>query len=280
VQSLWDYVKIKISICIGIAVNVPYAWRESYKNAKVAMEYKFLLESRDFVYGKELVEIQHKNGYIPVNQWSGRLELLIKLNQEQELKKALDELSMEIRKNCTAKKDIILYVQNIFLSILLSFEDSQGAVAIQYEEERSLLKGLTDCKNLSELKYDLEKLCIGLMKKITGQKDGEGRRLSILAMDYIEKNYMDSNMSLNMVCAYLGVSISYFSMHFKNYTGDTFVEVLTRIRIEKARKLMDTTDCRAYEIAEKVGYNDPHYFSMIFKKVTGMTPSEYAKGVK
>jgi two-component system response regulator YesN len=99
-------------------------------------------------------------------------------------------------------------------------------------------------------------------------------------MDYIEKNYADSNISLNMVCSYLGVSISYFSNNFKNYTGETFVEALTRIRIDKAKKMMDVTVLKTYEIADRVGYNDAHYFSMIFKKTTGMTPSEYAKSRK
>lgn len=279
-KALWDYVKIKVSFSIGITVNVPYGWKDSYLNAKEVTEYKFLKENQDFVFGRDLQEMKHMNGHIAVNHWSDRLELLIKLNQGPELEAAILELFDEIKIKCSLKKDIILYVQNIFLSIIIALEEAEEDQAAQFNDERASMKRLAECNYLSELKYDFIKLCSGLMNKITGQKDGEGRRLSILAMDYIEKNYMDSDMSLNMVCTYLGVSISYFSMNFKNYTGETFVEALTRIRIEKAKKLMDTTDLRTYEIAEKVGYNDPHYFSMIFKKVTGMTPSEYAKGVR
>lgn len=279
-KALWDYVKIKVSFSIGIIVNAPYAWKDSYLSAKEATEHKFLVENQDYVYSKNLVGIKHKNGHIQVNQWSDRFELLIKLNKKMELEQASDELFEEIKNKCSIKKDIILYIQNIYLSIIISFEETKGDAATQYIEERSMLKKLAECNYLSELKYDFNRLCIGLMNKISGHKDGEGRRLSILAMDYIEKNYADSNMSLNAVCAYLGVSISYFSVNFKNYTGETFVEALTRIRVEKAKKLMDTTDLRTYEIAEKVGYNDPHYFSMIFKKIAGTTPSDYAKSVK
>lgn len=278
-KALWDYVKIKVSFSVGVMVNAPYAWKDSYQSAKEATEHKFLLEDQDYVYGKDMIGMKLKNGHIQVNQWSDRFELLIKLNKNMELKQTIDELFDEIKNKCSIRKDIILYIQNIYLSILISFEEAEGDVA-QYLEERSRLKDLAESKYLSELKYDFNRLCTSLMNKISGHKDGEGRRLSILAMDYIEKSYSDSNMSLNMVCAHLGVSISYFSVNFKNFTGETFVEALTRIRIEKAKKLMDTTDLRTYEIAEKVGYNDPHYFSMIFKKIAGMTPSDYTKSVR
>ena len=85
---------------------------------------------------------------------------------------------------------------------------------------------------------------------------------------------MNVNMSLNMVCAHLCVSTSYFSTIFKNATGETFVEALTRVRMEKAKNLLETTNMKSYEVALTVGYNDPHYFSSIFKKHMGMTPTE------
>jgi two-component system response regulator YesN len=55
------------------------------------------------------------------------------------------------------------------------------------------------------------------------------------------------------------------------------MEALSRIRIQKAKDLLESTDFKNYEIAEKVGFSDPHYFSIAFKKMTGKTPSEYAK---
>ena len=73
------------------------------------------------------------------------------------------------------------------------------------------------------------------------------------------------------------MSTSYFSSIFKAYTGETFVEALTKKRLEKAKELLSSTDKRSYEIAELVGYSDPHYFSSAFKKYTGMTPMEYAR---
>lgn len=275
-QALWDYVKIKVSVIIGATVQAPYAWRDSYLSAREALEYKFLLEKKDYFYAVDLKGQKHINGHVPVNLWSDRISLCIKLNQKSELETAIDALFSDIIDNCCLKKDIILYIQNTLLSIIVSFESNESTGG-EYQEERSMMKKLTDNKYIGDVKSACINICFSMMNKVAGQKEGEGRKQSVLAMDYIEKNYMDPNMSLNMVCSYLGVSISYFSVIFKNYTGETFVEALTRIRIDQSKKLMDTTDYRAYEIAEKVGYKDPHYFSLIFKKVTGMTPSEYAK---
>ncbi len=275
-QALWDYVKIKVSVIIGATVQAPYAWRASYLSAREALEYKFLLEKKDYFYAVDLKGQKHINGHVPVNLWSDRISLCIKLNQKSELEIAIDALFSDIIDNCCLKKDIILYIQNTLLSIIVSFESNESNGG-EYQEERSMMKKLTDNKYIGDVKSAFMNICFSIMNKVAGQKEGEGRKQSVLAMDYIEKNYMDPNMSLNMVCSYLGVSISYFSVIFKNYTGETFVEALTRIRIDQSKKLMDTTDYRAYEIAEKVGYKDPHYFSLIFKKVTGMTPSEYAK---
>ena len=98
-----------------------------------------------------------------------------------------------------------------------------------------------------------------------------------LALDYIQKNYMDPDLSLNSICSYLNISTSYFSTIFKDLTGETFTEVLIRTRMEKAKELLENTTMKNYEIAEKVGFADPHYFGISFKKMTGCTPTEYAR---
>lgn len=95
------------------------------------------------------------------------------------------------------------------------------------------------------------------------------------AEDYIREHFADGDLSLTRVCDDLSVSVSYFSQRFKEITGKTFVEYLTNVRIEHAQALLRTGAGRSYEIAPQVGFRDPHYFSSTFKKVCGMTPTEY-----
>jgi two-component system response regulator YesN len=95
--------------------------------------------------------------------------------------------------------------------------------------------------------------------------------------EYIWAHYADGAVSLNSVAEFIGLSPNHFSTVFSQETGETFIEHLTRTRLLKAQELLRSTPTRASEIAYMVGYNDPHYFSYVFKKRTGMSPSEYRK---
>ena len=97
------------------------------------------------------------------------------------------------------------------------------------------------------------------------------------AKELISRKFNDGNFSLQVICSELFLSTSQFSFLFKEGTGQTFVEYLTAFRVEEAKKLLKSTDLRAYEIAEKVGYRDSRYFSLIFKKLTGLTAMEFRK---
>ncbi len=66
-------------------------------------------------------------------------------------------------------------------------------------------------------------------------------------------------------------------MHQKRETGSNFIAYLTDIRLEKAIEFLNTTDDKSYIIAEKVGYSEPNYFSYVFKKKYGVSPSKYRK---
>lgn len=94
---------------------------------------------------------------------------------------------------------------------------------------------------------------------------------------YISEHYNNDQLSLQDIARQLGVSPSHMSKVFSQETGQTMTEFLTGTRIRKAMELLKTTRQKTFEIAFEVGYNDQHYFSNLFKKVTGMTPMEYRR---
>ncbi len=95
------------------------------------------------------------------------------------------------------------------------------------------------------------------------------------AKGYILQRFHDSDFSLKELLSLLNVSKSYFSSVFKAQTGQTFVEYLTTVRMEKAKYLLTHTTLCTYEIADRVGFTDSHYFSVTFKRFTGKTPRDY-----
>ncbi len=97
------------------------------------------------------------------------------------------------------------------------------------------------------------------------------------ARAYLSQNYANPNLMLQDVAGQVHLSQSHFSTVFAQETGLTFTQYLTALRIGKARELLEATEMRSSQIAEEVGYNDSHYFSYLFKKNTGMTPSEYRR---
>lgn len=108
--------------------------------------------------------------------------------------------------------------------------------------------------------------------------DNAGKRVLKKGLEYIEENFSDETLSLNSVASAIGVSGNYFSSVFSQEMQMTFIEHVTKKRMEKAKKLLRQTEKPSGEIAAEVGYKDPHYFSFVFKKTVGCTPREYRSG--
>lgn len=99
----------------------------------------------------------------------------------------------------------------------------------------------------------------------------------IKVKEFIHCHYQEDSISLQDAADYVKVSPSHLSKVFSQEAGQTFIEYLTQIRIEKAKELLQTTSLRSYEIAYQVGYSDAHYFSNLFKRITGKTTREFRK---
>lgn len=97
-------------------------------------------------------------------------------------------------------------------------------------------------------------------------------------IQYMEQDYQHATLYNAAEKVY--IAPTYLSMLIKTNTGKTFIENLTDIRMKKAKHLLQNTSLRVYEISVKVGYQDPRYFSQIFKKRVGLTPSEYRTAVE
>lgn len=94
---------------------------------------------------------------------------------------------------------------------------------------------------------------------------------------FIQQNYANDMLSLQDAAEHVSISQSHLSKVFSQESGQTFIEFLTCTRIAKAKEYLHTTSDKSYEISFKIGYNDPHYFSNLFKKMTGMTPRDYRR---
>lgn len=95
------------------------------------------------------------------------------------------------------------------------------------------------------------------------------------AKQYIAGHFADQDTSLHSVAAIVNFSPNHFSTLFSQETGETFIEYLTSVRIDHAKALLLSTAMKSVDIAYESGFSDPHYFSFIFKKNTGVSPREF-----
>jgi YesN/AraC family two-component response regulator len=96
-------------------------------------------------------------------------------------------------------------------------------------------------------------------------------------ISYINSHYRE-NISLERAARLAYMNPSYFSVYFKKNTGVNFKEYLTRVRLKRAAEILAQRDLKTYELAELAGFTDPRYFSELFKKRYGKTPSRYRRG--
>ncbi len=122
----------------------------------------------------------------------------------------------------------------------------------------------------------------GLLRQAMKYRDesGQGSVSSAvsIARAFLGAHFSDPNLMLQDVADTVHMSQSHLSTLFSQETGLTFTRYLTALRIGKAKELLATTRLRTSQIAFDVGYNDAHYFSYLFKKTTGLTPSEFRRG--
>lgn len=121
-----------------------------------------------------------------------------------------------------------------------------------------------------------EEVCAHVEKK----KNGKYMDVIALATRYIRENYKKNTLSISEVAEYVNMSVGYFSLIFHNETGDTFSDYLQKLRMEKACELLENTSMKLLEISWEVGYENANYFSTVFKKAMGMTPSAYRQGAR
>lgn len=275
-QTIQHLLLIETTIGVGQIVADIRQLYQSYEAANGIMEQKFLLGGGQILRA-DLLEEPKSSNPIDVAKWAGRVVQAVKGGSEEDIERIVREFAQKIRDSYSNRNRSIIYVQNLLLTVIATANLIKEKENIIVEEEKELLNRLYSYEHLSDMATDVIAICAHISKLLGEQLDSYGKKQAMMALDYIEHNYMKSEVNLNSVCSHLAISTSYFSTLFKSCTGETFIEALTKKRMEEAKKLLENTSMKTYEVAQEVGFSDPHYFSIAFKKATGRTPTEYAR---
>lgn len=261
---------LSVSIGIGCYVDSLEDLPKSYESAVDVLKYRYsrgngvLIDCEEEIKEGNVLELEPKLREIASALRGG---------DESGLMETLYSIENWFRERYVSRNKASSYLHQVLHAIHKNVLEAEEG----FELEETLLSRVSEAQGIqSAMKLTREYAQKGI-RAVNASRQTSAERQAGLAMDYMQKHYGDCELGLNQICEYLNISTSRFSSIFKEATGKTFIEVLTGIRMEKAKQLLRQTSLKNYEIAEKVGFSDPHYFSIAFKKTTGMTPKEYAR---
>lgn len=164
------------------------------------------------------------------------------------------------------------WVLKMLLDLKLKVHSMQWFQAPHSAE--ALHKEIFEIDSLPELETWLKDYLRSLRSVVSNILQTSGRPEIMQAIRYVSAN-MDKKIGLEDVAAHLHMNPSYFSRMFKKETGQTFTDYVIRMKMERARELLDTTNYSVGMICDMLGYNNQSYFIKTFKSAVGVTPMEY-----
>jgi two-component system, response regulator YesN len=264
-----------ISLTIGIGnhfsnINVNN-FREQYL-------YSFNLTNNRFILGKGLIfdsscEISSNESNDKINLIFASIVNCVKQGNYEEYENNFSML-YDILKAYSYKKVILVFFNLVQELLQLSAELSLDLDIPQDEED--LYATLNSFQDYTELSIWFEKLFKIISSSISSIKNRKTQNFIENTLQYLNKSYMDSNISAGLIAEKLGITPQYFSKIFKKYTGMSFPDYINNLRLEKAKELLSADSFLSIcEICEKTGYNSQSYFTTAFTKKFGIPPAKY-----
>ena len=246
----------------------------SYDGAREAVSYRVLYGTKRAINIDEITSNKQNMGLQSEETKMHELFKTIYLGNEQEIEAATNREVDRIHSNSNTISQYKLYTMEMVGAFyrfcennFIDFNDFLGEMSNPYEKVPKM--------DESTLKKWIVQVSTEMGKQLKSVRNSKSRRLINDAKNIVANRYMEEDLSLDKVCSIMGVSNSYFSSIFKKETGISFVSYLTDYRMDIAAKLILDTNEKSYKIGEMVGYMDANYFSYVFKKKFGISPSKY-----
>ncbi|TYP79259.1 response regulator [Paenibacillus methanolicus] len=272
------YLPARISAGVGRSIQGLASAHLVYDSALSALDYRFVL-GRGTIIRLMDMEQRSRPALASALAWEKELISKMKTATAEETDDVVTRLFAAFRAQAFTAEACRIYAQRIALAMAQTVYEMDGATDDSLGDADTPLFAPSKFGTLVEMEQWMKRLCRQAARLIRGARENFGAGQVAKAKAFVDARYADPELSLGTVCQHVAMSTSYFSTLFKSHAGHTFVEYLTRVRMEQAKALLKLTGKKSSEIAYEVGYADPHYFSGAFKKHTGMTPTEYRQKI-
>lgn len=262
-----DYTSAVSTVFSGI-IQCP----EAYEMAVSTLERAFLLGTNQDV---EPEKEGDTNVPLPDSFDVGRIVHTIATFDKEAIRKEFDQIEEDIRKT---RRNSFLYtrmmVSFVYGEVIKLLADLHCPIQEIMDDSTASYRNILTCQTLSGMMSELYSF-IAQICDFLEEGRGSGKKVVDRARAYMEAHFANPSLTLDKVAREASMSPNYFSALFKQGAGKSFIASLTEIRLGHAKKLLESGDHRSYEVSYLCGYENPTYFSTIFKRHIGMSPSEY-----
>lgn len=282
VNILKDYENVRYFGGIGLPINRLRELPVSFESASHAFAHRYLVSESLILNGEEMRQREYLkkeefdlSNVNPKQIDRNKIKEFLKVGDKEEVIYFVEEFFRDLGSSVMKSN---MFRQYITMDVYFCVVDFLEGLQIQREEIEpfDITSGILQTQE-SAMEYVtcIVKKALELREKTASNRYGD---VVDEVMRYIEENYADEELSLNVLASHVNFSPNHLSMIFSQQTGQTFIKYLTDFRMNKAKELLRCTGKKSSVISMEVGYKDPHYFSYLFKKTQGMTPTQYRGG--
>lgn len=266
--------KVPVTIGIGHSCEETTQIVKAYQSAVDALGYKAIAGIGSTIYINDMEPVgSGKLEFDSVTE--GELISAIKFGPEEKIESSVKNITEKMKTAKVHYRQQQVYMIGVLNSIIQMMQQYDLALEDIMGEELESIALFDKLKKIEDFSSWLFKIAGKLNHLINQERDMTTRQVIQDAKQYIMDHYQNPDLSVEMICRHLHMSPAYFSTVFKKETGQAYIAYLTDVRLNKAVELLNKTDDKTYIIASKVGYQEQNYFSYVFKKKFGVSPTRY-----
>jgi two-component system response regulator YesN len=277
IRAIRDKLDIKASVGVGTEYADLSQVKDGYREALEALRYGKLTGGGQVISFGEDIRLTNGSWNLKLLEME-EIVFFIKTGVDDQAIQAIDHLFLALSTSRGATIEKAHAISIHFISLMTNALSELGLSQLRTEWiNGSIFNRVFTSSTIGELKMVLSDLTKEASEHV--QKNRLKKKNSIIeeVKEHISQEFHNPDISLASVSSKYHLNSSYLSRIFKQETGQNFTDYLLKLRMEAAVNLLNETDWKAYQIAEKVGIKDPYYFSNCFKKVTGVSVQEYRK---